>query len=117
MDIVSLREYCLSIKGTEECMPFDDEHLVFKIFNKMYALVPLIADPLAISVKCNPEKALELREQYKCVEPAYHFNKKYWNTIYFNKDMKDDEIREWINHSVAEVIQKLPKKIQKEYFG
>ena len=73
-------------------------------------------DELKICVKCDPDKAIELRDEYPgCVEAAWHFNKKYWNTIYLNREMKDDVVRFWIRHSVEEVIKKLPKKTQTEY--
>ena len=118
MNIEELREYCLSIPGASECLPFDDMSLVLKVLDKMFALIPL--DNLAattISVKCDPEKAIELREHYSSVEPAYHFNKKYWNTITLNGDMDDENVQKWVQHSVQEVIKKLPKKIQQEYYG
>ena len=82
---------------------------------KMYALIPLDTEICSISVKCNPEKAIELREHYQAVEEAWHFNKKYWNKLLPNKDMDDAEIKCWILHSVDEVISKLPKIRQEEY--
>lgn len=115
MNIEDLRSYCLSIPGTEECLPFDDQTLVYKVMGKMYALIPLDTETCSISVKCDPEKAIELREQYQAVQEAWHFNKKYWNTLLPNKDMEDSEIKRWILHSVDEVIRKLPKIRQVEY--
>ena len=116
MNIEEIREYCLSLKGATECLPFDDVSLVFKVLDKMFALLPLDNPMLVISVKCDPEKAVELREKYDCVEPAYHFNKKYWNMIFVNRDMSDEEIKRWINHSIDEVVKKLPKRVQHEYY-
>jgi predicted DNA-binding protein (MmcQ/YjbR family) len=116
MNIEELHEYCLSIKGANESFPFDDVSLVLKVMDRMFALIPLDNPELSIALKCDPEKAIELREQYTSVEPAYHFNKKYWNTIYANGDMSDEEIKFWIRHSVDEVIKKLPKKMQNEYY-
>ena len=115
MNIEELREFCLSIKGASECLPFDEVSLVFKVLDKMFALLPLDNERLCISIKCDPEKAIELREHYKAVEPAWHFNKKYWNTIYLDSDMEDEEVKKWILHSVDEVVKKLPKKMQEEY--
>jgi predicted DNA-binding protein (MmcQ/YjbR family) len=115
MNIEELREFCLSIKGSEECLPFDEVTLVYKVMDKMFALLPLDSDRLSISVKCDPDTAIELRERYEAVEAAYHFNKKYWNTLFPNMDMEDKEIREWILHSVDEVIKKLPLVRQKAY--
>lgn len=115
MNIEIAREYCLSLKNVTECFPFDDVSLVFKVENKMFLLLPLDADEPKISLKCNPDYIEELRERYSAVEGAYHFNKKYWNTIYLERDMPDEEIKHWICHSYREVIAKLPKKIREMY--
>jgi predicted DNA-binding protein (MmcQ/YjbR family) len=116
MNVEELYEYCLSIKGTIDCFPFDDVSLVMKIMGKMFALIPLDDPVLQITLKCDPEQAVELRERYVCVEPAYHFNKTYWNTIYLNREMPDEEVKKWICHSVDEVVKKLPKRTQIEYY-
>ena len=117
MNIEELRIYCLSIKGAEECFPFDEDTLVFKVMNKMFAYTSLTPtdEGFRVNLKCDPEKAIELREKYSSVIPGYHSNKKYWNTIYLDGDMHDDEINFWINHSVEEVIKKLPKKQREAY--
>ena len=115
MNVEELREFCLSFEESEECLPFDDVSLVIKVLGKMVALIPLDNPELSISVKCDPEKAIELRERYSCVEAAYHFNKKYWNSILLNRDMSDEEVKNWIRHSVSEVVKKLPKKIRDTY--
>jgi len=116
MNIEELHEYCISLKGTTEGFPFDEVTLVLKVEGKMFALIPLDSLELQISLKCDPEKAIELREKYPCVEGAYHFNKKYWNTIYLNQEMKDKEVKLWIRHSIDEVIKKLPKYKRDEYY-
>jgi predicted DNA-binding protein (MmcQ/YjbR family) len=115
MNIEELNEFCLSLKDVNASFPFDDVSLVFKVFGKMFALIPLDSVELQIALKCDPEKAVELRERYTCVEAAYHFNKKYWNTIYLNRDMHDEEVKFWIRHSVDEVVKKLPKHIRENY--
>ncbi len=115
MNIEELRDVCLGIKGAEEYFPFDDVTLVFKVMDKMFALIPLDSERVQISLKCDPDIAVELREKYTCVEAAYHFNKKYWNTIFMDGKMNREEIIQWINHSVKEVIKKLPKKQQLLY--
>jgi len=115
MNVEELREFCLSIAGAEECLPFDEVNLVYKVMGKMFALIPLDREVVCISVKCDPDKAVELRERYSAVEGAYHFNKKYWNTLFPNRDMSDKELQEWIQHSVDEVLKKLPIKTQNEY--
>jgi Uncharacterized protein conserved in bacteria len=115
MNAEDVRDYCLNLKNTTESFPFDDVSLVFKVENKMYLLISLDAADMNIAVKCEPEKAEFLRDHYSAVEPAYHFNKKYWNNIYLSRDMTDDEIKKWIDHSYMEVIRKLPKKIREQY--
>ncbi|MDR1408286.1 MAG: MmcQ/YjbR family DNA-binding protein [Tannerella sp.] len=115
MNIEDVRFFCLGLKNTTESFPFDDVSLVFKVEGRMYLLVSLDAEEPAVAVKCDPEQAVTLREHYAAVEPAYHFNKKYWNTIYLERDMPGDEIRRWIACSYREVIRKLPEKIRKTY--
>jgi predicted DNA-binding protein (MmcQ/YjbR family) len=117
MNIEELHEYCLSLKGATESFPFDDVSLVLKVEEKMFALIPLDNTELQISLKCDREKAIELREHYRCVQPAYHFNKKYWNTIYLNQDMSDKIVKKWIRHSIDEVMKKRPKSIRNEYYN
>ena len=117
MNIEDLREYCLSLKNATEDMPFGDELLIFRVLGKWFAVIPLYEPELKITVKCDSAKAIELREQYLCVEKAWHFNKKYWNTITLNRDMNDETVKYWIRHSVEEVVKKLPKKTQSEYGG
>jgi len=116
MNIEELHNYCMSLKGVSESFPFDDVSLVLKVENKMLAVIPLDSLELQISVKCDPEKAIELRERYSCVTPAWHFNKKHWNTIYLNREMNDDEVKHWICHSIDEVMKKQPKRVRDEYY-
>jgi BirA family biotin operon repressor/biotin-[acetyl-CoA-carboxylase] ligase len=115
MNVEEVRDYCLSLKNTTESFPFDDVTLVFKVENKMYLLIPLDEEAPQIAVKCDPDLAIDLRERYYAVTGAHHFNKKYWNTIYLQSDMMDDEIRKMIHHSYNEVIAKLPKNIRSKY--
>jgi predicted DNA-binding protein (MmcQ/YjbR family) len=112
MNIESLREYCLSKKEVTESFPFGDTTLVFKVFDKMFALVNLDED-LSINLKCDPEKAIELREKFSAVLPGYHMNKTHWNTIMVNSTVPDNCIKEWIDHSYVEVVKALPKIKQK----
>lgn len=98
MDIVSLRDHCISKKGVTESFPFDDETLVFKVNGKIFALVNLEGE-LNLNLKCDPSLALELRERYQAVIPGYHMNKKHWNTIVIDGTIPDTLIRSWIDHS------------------
>jgi predicted DNA-binding protein (MmcQ/YjbR family) len=109
MDIETLREYCLLMPGVTECFPFDENTLVFKVVGKMFLLTDL-ADAFSMNVKCDPLKALELREQYSSVTPGYHMNKKYWNTVLIDGSVDDRTLREWIDHSYSLVVDALPKK-------
>ena len=84
MNIEQIREYCLKKKGVTEEFPFDDETLVFKVAGKIFLLASLEAIPLQINLKCNPEKAIELRVEYESVLPGYHMNKNHWNSIIIN---------------------------------
>lgn len=117
MNIEEAREFCLSVKGASECTPFDETTLVFKVMDKMFAYMGLEPMPngYAIQMKCDPEKAIDLRERHTGITPGYHSNKKYWNSVYLESDVSDNLIKELIQHSVDEVIKKLPKKKQEEY--
>lgn len=111
MDIEKFREYCLSLPCATEDFPFDETVLVFRVKNKIFACVCLDKPELGV-LKCDPEYAIELRDHYMAIEPAWHWNKKYWNQIWFNRDVTDEFLCKLINHSFAEVVKKLPKKDQ-----
>jgi predicted DNA-binding protein (MmcQ/YjbR family) len=117
MNVEELHDYCMSLKGVTESFPFDDVSLVFKVEGKMFALLPLDEPELQIAVKCDPEQAIILREEYHAVTPAWHFNKTYWNTLYLHRDMADREVKKWIAHSIDEVMKKLPKRIRDAYYS
>lgn len=114
MNIETAREYCLSKKGCEESFPFDEETLVFKVMGKMFAVL-MLEKPDMIVLKCDADYALELREEYKAVEPAWHFNKKYWNQIHFNSDVSDKLLCNLIDHSLDQVTKKFTRKMKEEY--
>ena len=104
MNIEEIRDYCISKPEVTEGLPFNDTALVFKVVGKMFALLDLSEESRGISLKCDPELAIELREQHPEVTPAYHFNKRHWNTIIINGRVPDDLIREWIDHSYELVV-------------
>jgi predicted DNA-binding protein (MmcQ/YjbR family) len=112
MDVEQLREYCLSKKGVTESFPFDDTALVFKVCGKMFALLGL--DSGWLNLKCDPDKAIELREQYPAVLPGYHMNKQQWNTIMLDGSVPSQLICGWVDDSYSLVVQKLTKKLQAE---
>ena len=111
MDIESLREYCLSKTGVTESFPFDENTLVFKVAGKMFLLTDLV-DDFSMNVKCDPEKAIELREHYPAVLPGYHMNKKSWNTVLIDGSMTDELLLEWIDDSYRLVVEGLPGKVR-----
>ena len=113
MNIEELREYCLSKKGVTESFPFDEVTLVFKVSGKMFALTDLV-DDFSVNLKCDPEKAVELREQFPSVVPGYHMNKQHWNTIFIDGSINDSLLKEWIDHSYLLVVKSLTKKQQQE---
>jgi predicted DNA-binding protein (MmcQ/YjbR family) len=115
MNIEDLREYCIAKKGVEESMPFGADVLVFKVMRKVFLIAILENRPLQFNVKCNPEKAIELREQYSCVIPGYHMDKKHWNTIIIDDSVNLNLLHEWISDSYFLVISGLTKKQKKEF--
>ncbi len=114
MNIEQLRDYCLSKAGAEETLPFGPDTLVYKAGGKVFLLVGLEAEELRFNVKCDPDKAIELREQFSCVLPGYHMNKKHWNTIVVDGSVSSKQLKEWIDHSYTLIIDSLPKKIRDE---
>jgi len=113
MNIEQIREFCLKKKGVTEEFPFDEETLVFKVAGKMFLLASLEAVPLQINLKCDPEKAIELREEYKSIQPGYHMNKKHWNTIILNGTVPTNHLLEWIDDSYSLVVAGLKKSERK----
>jgi predicted DNA-binding protein (MmcQ/YjbR family) len=118
MHIEQLRDFCIAKKGVTEHFPFDEVTLVFKVMNKMFALSSLDKwekGEESINLKCDPEKALELREEFEGINPGWHMNKRLWNTVTINNaDVSDDFVKELINHSYDLVVKGLTKKVQKE---
>ena len=115
MNIEDLRNYCLSKKATTEELPFDEKTLCFKVLDKVFALTD-IENFQFVNMKCDPEKAVELREQYDEIRPAYHMNKKHWNSVYMDASLSDQFVKELVDHSYEMVVQKMTKKQQKELF-
>jgi predicted DNA-binding protein (MmcQ/YjbR family) len=107
MNIEQLREYALSKPGTEETLPFGPDTLVYKVNGKMFLLAGLDNDPLQFNVKCNPDTAVELREQYPdTVLPGYHMNKKHWNTIVVDGVLTVKQLKQLIDDSYLLVKKK-----------
>jgi len=115
MNIEQIREYCLKKKGVTEEFPFDEETLVFKVAGKIFLLASLEAIPLQINLKCDPEKAVELREEFDSILPGYHMNKKHWNTIILDVIVPQNRMFEWIDESYSLVVAGLKKSERKMF--
>ncbi len=113
MNIEDVRNFCLRKPGVTESFPFNETTLVFKVAGKMFALLDLSEENRGITIKSDPEIAVQLREQFKEVTPAYHMSKKHWNGISLNGNLKEEQVTSWINASYDLVVKSLTKK-QKE---
>jgi len=110
MNVEEIHNYCLNKREVTEGMPFGDTVVVYKVAGKIFLLVSLDETPLQFNAKCDPEKAIELREQYGCVQPGYHMNKKHWNTIKVDGSASDKLLMEWIDHSYDMVVKGFSQK-------
>lgn len=108
MDPDELSGCCLSFAGAEETFPFGPETSVFKVAGKMFALSQLDADPLQVSLKCEPELAEALRRAHPAVKPGYHLNKRHWNTVVLDGSLSGRAVREMVEDSYDLVVAKLP---------
>ena len=113
MNIEEYRNYCISKKGVTESFPFDETTLVFKVMGKMFAIITVDNFDF-INLKCDPEKAVELREQFNAVKPGYHMSKVHWNSVYVNQDVSDKMVYELIDDSYNLIVKSLTKKLQAE---
>ena len=117
MTIQDFYDYCLSKKAVTEHFPFDEDTLVFKVGGKMFALSSLSQwekGEASVNLKCDPERALELRAEYDGIEPGYHMSKVHWNTVTVNGDVPARLLRELIDHSYELIFNSLTKKLQAE---
>ncbi len=113
MNIEAFRMNCLDRKGVEETLPFGPDTLVYKVMGKAFALTGLDAPVFRVNLKCDPEKALELRDTYpEEIIPGWHMNKKHWNTVYFEMSLPESLLHELIDHSYQLVVDGLPKKLK-----
>ncbi len=110
MDLEDFREYCLTKPNATQGTPFGEDTLVFKVAGKMFALASLDEVPPRVNLKCDPDRALDLRDRYEEVQPGYHMNKKHWNTVILSGGVPSAEIRQMIDHSYELVAAKTPKR-------
>lgn len=113
MNIEEFREYCISKAGVTEEFPFDEVTLVFKVMGKMFALTNLDGE-WSLALKCDPQRAIELREQFPAIRPGYHMSKVHWNTVMMDGSLPQTLVLEMIDHSYRLVVDKLPGKLKKE---
>jgi predicted DNA-binding protein (MmcQ/YjbR family) len=110
MNIETLREYCLQKEAVTESFPFGEDVLVFKVMNKIFALISL-NKPDYVNLKCDPNRAIELRAEFPdAIQPGFHMNKSLWNTVQLNAKLPQWLLHQLIDHSYEEVIKKMPKK-------
>ena len=109
MDIEMFRQYCLSKKATSESFPFDEETLVFKVLDKIFAILPLENENPIVNLKADPEWSIELREEHSQIYGGYHMNKKHWNSVELENGLSDELIIKLIDHSYEMVIAKMTK--------
>ena len=114
MDLKKLEKILSSKSKAVKEFPFGDDVMVFKVMNKMFALVLYKEEVLRINLKCDPIDAMAFRKIYTCVKPGYHMNKKHWNTIYIDGSMEDMYLIDMIDDSYTLVVNTLSKKLQKE---
>ena len=114
MNVESLREYCLSLPLATEDFPFDETTLVFRVVGKIFAMLDL-ERPDVVSLKCNPDYALQLREEHPEISGAWHMNKKYCNQVNLSGHLEDEFVQGLVRHSYAEVVKKLTRKERAEH--
>ena len=120
MNVEELREFALSLARVDESFPFGENNLVFKTNSKMFLLISLTSTPVSFNVKCDPEYAIELREEHPGILPGYHMNKKHWNTIIADGSLNDTQLKQFIKDSYSLVEKKekkqpIPEKKKSKY--
>jgi len=116
MNVEEVRDYCMQKPATTEGLPFGEDTLVFKVAGKIFLLIGL-EQGNRFNVKCDPELAIELREQHNEVQPGFHMNKTHWNTVFIDGSLTYKQIYGMIDHSYELIVKSLPKKVQAELAG
>jgi predicted DNA-binding protein (MmcQ/YjbR family) len=114
MDLVDFCSYCLSFPQSEETTPFGPETLVYKVGGKMFALAVPDEFPARVNLKCDPDRALSLRDKHEGITPGYHMNKRHWNTVTLDGSVPSPLVRELVEHSYQLVVSSLPARTRKE---
>ena len=114
MNYEELQNYCSAKPGVTEEFPFDEVTLVFKVMGRVFAITSLADEEPRVNLKCDPDRAIELREEFPDIIPGWHMNKKHWNTVYLERELDHQLIQELIDHSYNLVVKKLTKKKREE---
>jgi len=114
MDLADVCAHCLSLPHVEETTPFGPDVLVYKVGGKLFALTVPEDFPARVNLKCEPERAVELRDEYPGITPGYHMNKRHWNTVLLDGGVPSSLVRELIGHSYQLVVASLPARMRKE---
>lgn len=114
MNIETVREYCLSLPMTTEDMAFGPDILLFRVCNKIFACYSFVRENYFV-LKADPDYCIDIRDRYPEIEPAWHWNKKYWNQMSLSGTLSDDLLKSLIRNSYAEVVKKLPGRLKKEH--
>lgn len=116
MNVEQFRDYCLAKNSVEECFPFDDVTLVFKVAGKNFAITGLDNQEFKVNLKCDPERAVQLREAFPdAILPGFHMSKKHWNTVHFDAELEDKLLKELIDHSYELALANLSKKVKLQF--
>jgi len=115
VNVEEFRIYCLSKPHVTEEFPFDETTLVFKVMGKMFALTGLDDPEFKVNLKCDPDRSVELREQYESIRPGWHMNKVHWNTVHVDGSFSDPFFLELVDHSYDLIVQSLPKKLRDQF--
>ena len=113
INVESFREYCLGKPGTSEGFPFDESALVFKVMGKIFCICNVDSFEF-VNLKCDPERAIELREEHHGIKPGWHMNKKHWNSVMTDGSVGENLFKELVDHSYALIVKSLPKKLREE---
>ena len=114
MNVENFRNYCLNKAKVTEEFPFDETTLVFKVCGKVFALTGLDDPEFKVNLKCDPERAIVLREEFHSIQPGFHMNKKHWNTVHVDGSFSDELFKELIDHSYKMVVKGLPAKLKND---
>jgi predicted DNA-binding protein (MmcQ/YjbR family) len=110
----ALKAFCLAFPGAGEEFPFDEANSVFKVAGKIFAITRLRAEPLRVSLKCDPDVAVQLRGQHPAITAGYHLNKRHWNTVVLDGSVPDQLVREMIEDSYDLVVAGLSRRQQEK---